>query len=306
MTSHKSDYAIGYAAGIITGVAYGTNPLFAKGLLEGGASVSSMLFFRYIIATAMMALLMICRKESFRVTVKQLEWLVILGLFYSASSLFLFESYKFIAAGLATTIVYLYPIFTALLMLLMHRKPTWQVWVATFATLGGVFIMTNPFGGGAFNWKGLVLSALSALAYALYLVCVNNSKQMKRLSADIITFYALAIGSILFIIYHSADKGSLLQGLGTWGSILDLLGLALVPTMVAMLALAISTKAIGATRTAVLGVFEPITAIAIGTLVFDEAFTPNIAIGVAVCIAAVLFMIQSREPVGTGKLVRKG
>ena len=36
----------GFAAGIITGVTYGLNPLFAKPLLQMGVSVDSMLSFR--------------------------------------------------------------------------------------------------------------------------------------------------------------------------------------------------------------------------------------------------------------------
>ena len=63
--------------------------------------------------------------------------------------------------------------------------------------------------------------------------------------------------------------------------------------MIAMLALAVATKAIGPTRTAVLGVFEPITAIAIGTLVFAEPFTFNIALGALICISAIVFMVVS-------------
>lgn len=40
---------IGYPAGIITGVSYGLNPLFALPLIKEGASIESILFFRYII-----------------------------------------------------------------------------------------------------------------------------------------------------------------------------------------------------------------------------------------------------------------
>jgi drug/metabolite transporter (DMT)-like permease len=38
---------IGYAAGILAGVSYGTNPLFGKALMESGVPVMVMLFFRY-------------------------------------------------------------------------------------------------------------------------------------------------------------------------------------------------------------------------------------------------------------------
>jgi drug/metabolite transporter (DMT)-like permease len=44
-----------------------------------------------------------------------------------------------------------------------------------------------------------------------------------------------------------------------------------------------------------LGAFEPVTAILVGTLVFGEPLTTNIIAGIAICIAAVLFMIMSER-----------
>ena len=38
---------IGYPAGIITGITYGLNPLFALPLMNKGAAIESILFFRY-------------------------------------------------------------------------------------------------------------------------------------------------------------------------------------------------------------------------------------------------------------------
>ena len=119
----------GYAAGLIAGMAYGANPLFGKDLLAGGVSVSSVLFFRYVIAMACMALLIAWKKESLRINRKQFEWMIMLGLFFSASSLTLFEAYRYIPAGLATTVVYLYPVFTALIMVFLNRMPSWQSWI---------------------------------------------------------------------------------------------------------------------------------------------------------------------------------
>ena len=61
--------------------------------------------------------------------------------------------------------------------------------------------------------------------------------------------------------------------------------------MISMLTLALSTRLIGPTRTAVLGVFEPITSILIGTMMFNEVLTPRMLSGIAICIAALLFMV---------------
>ena len=72
---------------------------------------------------------------------------------------------------------------------------------------------------------------------------------------------------------------------------MNLVGLAVFPTIVSTATLAIATRNIGATKASVLGVFEPITAILVGTLVFGEALTTNIVIGILISIVAVTFMI---------------
>jgi drug/metabolite transporter (DMT)-like permease len=73
-----------------------------------------------------------------------------------------------------------------------------------------------------------------------------------------------------------------------WG---NLIGLAIVPTMISLLALAIASRYIGPTKTSILGVFEPLTAILIGTVMFGEALTIKMAVGIAICVGAVMFMI---------------
>ena len=71
----------------------------------------------------------------------------------------------------------------------------------------------------------------------------------------------------------------------------NLIGLAILPTIVSTATLAIATRNIGATKASVLGVFEPITAILVGTLVFSEALTSNIITGILISVVAVTFMI---------------
>lgn len=71
----------------------------------------------------------------------------------------------------------------------------------------------------------------------------------------------------------------------------NIVGLALLPTIISTSTLAIATRNIGATKASVLGVFEPITAILVGTLVFGEALTFNVVTGILLSVVAVLFMI---------------
>ncbi|MBR4595431.1 MAG: DMT family transporter [Bacteroidales bacterium] len=281
----------GYLAGLIAGVSYGTNPLFAKPLLESGVPVLVMLFFRYGMSAAILAVWMACRHEAFKAEKRELGLLGILGVLFACSSLFLFTSYEFIPSGLATTLVYLYPVFTALIMVVLRFYPSWQTWLSIIATFGGILLLSTPSAGAEIRLPGIILAIMSALSYALYLVIVNRSRRIKKVSEHTLTLYALMTGTAMFLIIRLFQGGSILEGVDSpadWG---NLLGLAVVPTMISMLTLAVSSRYIGPTRTSILGVFEPLTAIMIGTVLFGEPLTPKMAAGVAICVGAVVFMI---------------
>lgn len=283
--------AIGLAAGFIAGVSYGTNPLFAKPLLESGVPVLVMLFFRYGISAAILAGWMLLKREPFKVNGKELRLLAVLGTLFAGSSLFLFTSYEFIPSGLATTLVYLYPVFVALIMVFLRFYPSWQTWLSIIATFGGILLLSTPSAGTSIRIPGIVLAVLSALSYAFYLVIVNRSKRIRNVSEHTLTLYALMTGTVLFAVIRSFQGGGLVEGVDSaadWG---NLVGLAIVPTMISMLTLAVSSRYIGPTKTSILGVFEPLTAILIGTLLFGEPLTLKMGVGIAICVGAVVFMI---------------
>lgn len=282
---------IGYPAGIITGITYGLNPLFAMPLMKNGAATESILFFRYAFAVLLLGLFLLIRKQSFRVSGKQIGVLFILGLLYTSSSIFLFDAYEYIASGLATTLVFLYPVLVAIIMVFLKVVPSWPVWLAIAATFGGVLIMTQSDGSQTINSIGVLLSIASALVYALFIVIINRSKAIAGISNSLLTFYVLMVGAIVFIGKILSSDTAITAGITTGADWLNLVGLALLPTIVSTATLAIASRNIGATKASVLGVFEPITAIIVGTLMFGEPLTTNIIVGISIAMVAVTFMI---------------
>ncbi len=292
MSKLSKNALVGYPAGIITGVTYGLNPLFGIPLMNNGAAVESILFFRYIIAVALLGLFLLLTKQSFKITARQAGVLLVLGLLFTSSSIFLFQSYNYIASGLATTLIFLYPVLVAIIMVFLRVVPSWPVWLAIIATFAGVLVMTQGSGGEAVNPIGVVLSLCSALAYAFFIVIINRSKVIADISNTLLTFYALMVGAFVFLAQILLSDTAITAGISTGGDWLNLVGLAILPTIVSTATLAIATRNIGATKASVLGVFEPITAILVGTLVFGEPLTTNIVVGITIAIIAVTFMIS--------------
>ena len=145
----------------------------------------------------------------------------------------------------------------------------------------------NPF--------GVLLALGAALAYALFIVIINRSKTISTISNSLLTFYALSVGSVVFLGKVITSGEVLTTGIESKLDWLNLVGLAILPTIVSTATLAIATRNIGATKASVLGVFEPITDILVGTLVFGEALTDNIIIGIVIATVAVTFMIISTK-----------
>ena len=286
---------IGYPAGIITGVSYGLNPLFALPLIKEGASIESILFFRYIISVLLLGAFLFLNKQSFRINLKQARILFVLGLIYTASSIFLFEAFKYIASGLATALVFLDPVLVAIIMVFLKVIPSWPVWLSIFLTFAGVVIMTQSDSTQTISPFGVFLSLVSALVYAMFIVIINRSKTIRNISNSLLTFYTLSVGSVVFFIKLMISDAEITAGLEKDMAWLNLVGLAILPTIVSTATLAVATRNIGATKASVLGVFEPITAILIGAFVFGEPITTNIIVGILISIAAVIFMIAKTK-----------
>ena len=282
---------IGYPAGIITGITYGLNPLFAMPLMNKGVAIGSILFFRYLFAVLILGGFLLLRKQSFKVSFKQAGILLVLGLLYTSSSLFLFEAYKYIASGLATTLIFLYPVLVAIIMVFLKTIPSWPVWLAIAATFGGVILMTQGEAGESLNPTGIFLSLGSALVYAFFIVIINRSKSIASIPNTLLTFYALSTGVFVFLIKLILSGTPILSGICATSDWLNLIGLAILPTIISTATLAVATRNIGATKASVLGVFEPITAILVGTLMFGEPLTFNIILGISIAIISVTFMI---------------
>ena len=295
MKTLSKNAIIGYPAGIITGITYGLNPLFGVPLMKNGASVESILFFRYAIAVLFLGGFLLLSRQSFKISWKQAVVLLILGMLYTSSSIFLFEAYNYIASGLATTLIFLYPVLVAIIMVFLRVVPSWPVWLSIFLTFVGVVIMTQGDSSQAINPTGVILSLGSALVYALFIVIINRSKIIKDISNTLLTFYALSVGTIIFMGKIMISDTGITNGLTGNMAWLNLIGLAILPTIVSTATLAIATRNIGATKASVLGVFEPVTAILIGTVVFGEPLTTNIIVGILLSVAAITFMIAKTK-----------
>ncbi|MBQ0057899.1 MAG: DMT family transporter [Bacteroidales bacterium] len=292
----------GYLFAALAAATYGTNPLFAKPLYAAGMNPDSVLLFRYVIAIVMMMLLIGWkswrRKVNLRdtLTVKRhsLPQLIIMGLLMSASSILLFVSYNYMPVGIASTLLFVYPILVAVIMALCFgERLSWIVLGCLLTATAGVALLcrtdSSDTAAQQSFWIGFLCVMASSLAYAIYLVGLNKTR-VRTIATLPVTFYVLLFGSLIYVVRLGCGIVPLVMPHGTmmW---LCCLGLGLFPTVISLVMTSRAIQCIGSTQTALLGALEPVTAVTLGIAFLGESICLREAIGMVLIFAAVTLVV---------------
>ena len=283
---------IGTLCAVGAAVCYGTNPLGALNLYAEGMNTPSVLFYRFGLAWLIVAVVMLFRRESLKVDRREFLTLTALGVLFIFSSLTLYLSFHLMPAGVASTILFTYPVMTAAIMAVFFRE---RIRTGTIMSIllsfAGVLLLYWSDGSGTLHIGGVALVLVSALTYALYIIVVDKSPL--AMSSFKINFYVLfycAAGMALFALL----SGQPLQLPPTPRAWLWVSWLAVVPAIMALVMMVYAAKYIGSTPTAILGALEPTTAVLIGVLVFAEPFTLRLLCGIALILAAVTIVVLGK------------
>ena len=282
--------------GVIAAVSYGTNPLFALPLYMQGIGVNSVLFYRYSLAVLIYWVwLKFFKKVSLKLKKIEVLPLFVLGLFFSLSSLTLFDAFKYIEAGIACTILFIYPVLVALMMTIFFKEKLTLVVISSIVlTSSGIGLLYNCKTGVTLDLHGIMLVLASALLYAFYIIGVKNNKIVKNINSTKLSFYVMLFGLIVYIVnLKFCTELQIPQKPYLW---LFSLGLAIFPTIISLETITIAIKLIGSTKTAVLGALEPLTAIFFGILFFDETLTLRIVLGIIFILSGVILIITKNKP----------
>lgn len=279
----------GYIFAIIAATTYGMNPLFALPLYEDGMNVTSVLFLRYLTALPMLYIMLKMRGRNLKLQKKEVFPLFALGMLFVISSLTLFSSYNFMDAGIASTLLFVYPIMVALIMRIFFKeKMNLQMILCMIAALMGIALLFKGGDGGGLSVIGVTLVMLSSLSYSIYIVAVNKSI-IKDVATIKVTIYVLFFG--LCVLLAILLVNGVIFTPTKWYLWFNILALALFPTIISLLCTTAAIQYIGSTQTAILGALEPVTALFFGITVFDEIITGRDLIGIILIIVAVTFVV---------------
>ena len=290
------------AAGIFYGamgaVCYGTNPLFALNLYHHGFNADSVLFYRYCTAAIIFGLwTFFVKKIPLQLKKEEFLPLFVMGLLFSFSSLTLFTSYSYIDAGIASVILFVYPIFVAIIMALGFKEhlPKSTILSIVLVTLG-IFLFYKGKEGQSLDLYGLMLVFLSALFYAIYMVGIKTNQILKHMNSSKLTFYVMIFGLSVYI--WNLKFCTQLQPIQQPVLWINVLMLALLPTIVSLETMTISIKFIGPTLSAIISALEPVSAMFFCVVFFHEELTGKIVSGmIAILLAVYIIIMGSKKPV---------
>ena len=290
MTNNKTK---GFILGAIAAASYGMNPLFTLPLYSAGMSVDTVLFYRYSLAVIVLGILMKFQKQSFAIKKVDVLPLCIMGLLFAFSSLFLFMGYNYMDAGIASTILFVYPVLVAIIMAVVFKEKVSPITMFSIAlAFVGISMLCKSPGGQTLSLVGITFVFLSSLSYAIYIVGVNRSS-LKDMPIAKLTFYVLLFGLSVYVVrLKFCTELQLIPTPMLW---VNAVSLAVFPTVISLVTMTKAIHYIGSTPTAILGALEPVTALFFGVLVFGEQLTPRIILGILMVITAVTLIIGGKS-----------
>lgn len=284
----------GYALAALAAAAYGTNPVFAIPLYQHGMNPNSVLLFRYLIGLPLLACIMKMRGISFALRRGEILRVVILGFLMAVSSLTLFESYRFMNSGIASTLLFVYPIMVAVGMIFLFNEKFKASTALCLATMcAGLSLLMKPQADETLSLTGVLLVMVSAGTYAVYIIFVNASKTIRAIPTTRLLFYVLMAGTFFYIcIIPAGFDLTIPERSADWWS---LTALAIIPTVVSLACTTRAIQLIGSTPTAIFGALEPVSAVALSVTILGQAITGREIFGGILIIAATTIVVADNS-----------
>lgn len=301
MISQTLQRAQGMLYAVLSSSTFGLAPLFTLLLLDAGYSPFEALSYRWSVAAFFLGICAVASGRSFRLGWLQWRSLLLLSAFRAATSLCLVLAYMHIASGVASTIHFMYPLAVALAMICLfgEKKSVWTLGAIGISIFGAMLLSTGSAGfARGDSVHGIGAACLSVVTYGGYVIGLRRSRAVE-IDAVVLTCCVTAFGALLFFLGGMMTGGVRFETDGMlW---LCILGLALPATAVSNMTLVLAVKRIGPTLTSLFGALEPLTAVIIGVVCFNEPLTLRGMAGMLLIIVAVSMVIfrnrREMEPV---------
>jgi len=277
---------------IISAVGFGVMSIFAVYAYGAGASVSTLLFLRFLFAALLFFAVIRLRRESVRIHKKQVLSLILLGgILYSLQSISFFSAVQYIPTSLAGLVLYTFPVFVAILSYFVDKEVLRLKTVAAMllSLLGLGLVLGLSFGG--IQPLGVILAVAAALFYSVYIVVGNRVG--KGLSPYVTSGYISLFATCSMFVVAQADGGLsfAFDTAGWWA----LAGIVVFSTVLAISCFFRGLQLIGSTKASVISMVEPVVTILFSAVLFGERLSGMQWLGACAVIAGAVLIVMGKQ-----------
>ena len=295
-------FHMGVGLVFLSAMGFGMIPIFALYAYQGGATVATLLFLRFIIAALFFLTYTLIKYKNFEF--KKINWgaLLLMGsVLYMLQSVCYFTAVKYIPASLAVLLFYTYPIFVAILSVLIDKETLTRqvVFAILVSSVGLALVLGTTF--NKINIYGVLLAAAAGLVYSCYITMGN--RVLKQLPVMVASAFVTLFASMSFLVIGLATASLTFQlPAQAW---LAVAGVALFSTIIAIFTFFRGIELIGSTRASILSTVEPLTTIGFSALLFSERLSwLQLLGGIAVLGGAVLVVTTEKQDKSKGPAVK--
>jgi drug/metabolite transporter (DMT)-like permease len=285
--SHSSmSRVIGVVLVVISAASFGTLAIFGRYAYANGIDTFTLLFLRFTAAAILMGAFLVFRREELP-RGRSLVALIGMGAIgYVGQSFAYLSAIKYASAGLVALLLYLYPVFVAILsvIFLKRKLTTLKVFALILATVG-VALTANPQGG---MWMGIFLALTAAGIYSVYIIIGTGVMvQVSAIQSSTVIFASAALVYGLLVKIFGPHWPTNSAG---WFAVA---GMALFATVIPVATFLGGLKLIGPTDASMLSTLEPVVTVWLATLLFGERLRLLSLLGGGLILAAVVLLTRS-------------
>ena len=216
---------------------------------------------------------------------KALGFLLLSGIATGASWMFLYEAYAQIGVSIASLLYYCGPVIVMVLSPLLFREVlSFRKLIGFGVVLLGICLLNGTASGSGKNSFGILCGLLSAITYALMVICNKKAAEITGLeNASLQLFFAF-----LTVLLFVGTKPSLLSPI-PFGDILPILLLGICNTGIGCYLYFSSIGKIPAQTVAICGYLEPLSAVVLSVLFLQEPLRPLQILGGFLILGGALF-----------------
>lgn len=269
----------------ISAASFGTLAIFGRYAYEDGMDTFTVLFLRFGVSAAFMAVILLLRKEHLprgRI-LAQLIGMGALG--YVGQSFLYMSAIKYASAGLVALLLYLYPMFVFILSIfVLHEKATTVKVTALALALIGSALTVDPNGG---QFIGALMAVTAALIYSIYIIVGTNvMKHVSPVQSSAVIF--ASAGAVFGMLAFGGGAHFPASNAG-W---LAMLGIIVISTIIPVVTFLAGLERIGPTNAAMLSTLEPIVTVLLASWLFGEKLLPIVMFGGGMILTAVILLTR--------------